>query len=47
MVEFIRALKENDTIGFKQRLRNADLLLIDDVQFIAGKDSPRKNSSTR
>ena len=39
MVEFIRALKENDTIGFKQRLRNADLLLIDDVQFIAGKDS--------
>ena len=38
MVEFIRALKENDTIGFKQRLRNADLLLIDDVQFIAGKD---------
>ena len=38
MVEFIRALKENDTIGFKHRLRSADLLLIDDVQFIAGKD---------
>ncbi len=35
MVEFIRALKENDTISFKQRLRTADLLLIDDVQFIA------------
>ncbi|HEY0165333.1 MAG TPA: DnaA/Hda family protein, partial [Sphingomicrobium sp.] len=33
MVEFIRALKANDTIGFKSRLRNADLLLIDDVQF--------------
>ncbi|WP_294072000.1 chromosomal replication initiator protein DnaA [Sphingomonas sp.] len=42
MVEFIRALKENDTIGFKQRLRNADLLLIDDVQFIAGKDSTQE-----
>jgi chromosomal replication initiator protein len=42
MVEFIRALKENDTIGFKSRLRNADLLLIDDVQFIAGKDSTQE-----
>src|SRR4028119_2538685 len=42
MVEFIRALKENNTIGFKSRLRNADLLLIDDVQFIAGKDSTQE-----
>src|SRR5438309_6198205 len=42
MVEFIRALNENDTIGFKQRLRSADLLLIDDVQFIAGKDSTQE-----
>ena len=42
MVEFIRALKENDTISFKQRLRNADLLLIDDVQFIAKGDSTQE-----
>jgi chromosomal replication initiator protein len=42
MVEFIRALKDNDTIGFKSRLRGADLLLIDDVQFIAGKDSTQE-----
>lgn len=42
MVEFVRALKENDTIGFKSRLRSADLLLIDDVQFIAGKDSTQE-----
>ena len=42
MVEFIRALKDNDTIGFKGRLRGADLLLIDDVQFIAGKDSTQE-----
>ena len=42
MVEFVRALKENDTIGFKGRLRSADLLLIDDVQFIAGKDSTQE-----
>ena len=38
MVEFLRALKANETIGFKGRLRSADLLLIDDVQFIAGKE---------
>src|SRR3954452_21161751 len=42
MVEFIRALKVNDTISFKQRLRNADLLLIDDVQFIAKGDSTQE-----
>ncbi|MCA1653209.1 MAG: chromosomal replication initiator protein DnaA [Sphingomicrobium sp.] len=42
MVEFVRALRENDTIGFKSRLRSADLLLIDDVQFIAGKDSTQE-----
>ena len=33
-----RALRANDTIEFKQQLRSADLLMIDDVQFIAGKE---------
>ena len=42
MVEFIRALKANDVMTFKSRLRSADLLLIDDVQFIAGKDSTQE-----
>src|SRR5207244_10745924 len=42
MVEFNRALKENETIGFKQRLRNAELLLSDDVQSSAGKDSTQE-----
>lgn len=42
MVEFVRAIRENDTIGFKQKLRSADLLLIDDVQFIAGKESTQE-----
>jgi chromosomal replication initiator protein len=42
MVEFIRSLRENDTIAFKNRLRNADLLLIDDVQFIAKGDSTQE-----
>ncbi|MCM8557076.1 chromosomal replication initiator protein DnaA [Sphingomicrobium sediminis] len=42
MVEFVRALRENDTIAFKSRLRSADLLLVDDVQFIAGKESTQE-----
>lgn len=42
MVEFLAALRARDTISFKQRLRNCDLLMIDDVQFIAGKDSTQE-----
>ena len=42
MVEFVAALRANDTIRFKQQLRAADLLMIDDVQFIAGKESTQE-----
>ncbi|MBY8828121.1 chromosomal replication initiator protein DnaA [Hephaestia sp. CMS5P-6] len=42
MFEFVTALRARDTLAFKQRLRNADLLLIDDLQFIAGKDSTQE-----
>ena len=42
MLEFVGALRENATLAFKQRLRSADLLLIDDVQFIAGKESTQE-----
>jgi chromosomal replication initiator protein len=42
MVEFVAALRANDTIQFKQNLRCADLLMIDDVQFIAGKESTQE-----
>jgi chromosomal replication initiator protein len=42
MVEFLGALRAKDTISFKQRLRSVDLLMIDDVQFIAGKDSTQE-----
>jgi len=42
MVEFVAALRANDTIRFKQQLRSADLLMIDDVQFIAGKESTQE-----
>jgi len=42
MVEFLAALRAKDTITFKQRLRSVDLLMIDDVQFIAGKESTQE-----
>jgi chromosomal replication initiator protein len=42
MVEFVAALRANETIQFKQHLRAADLLMIDDVQFIAGKESTQE-----
>ncbi|RIA36746.1 chromosomal replication initiator protein DnaA [Hephaestia caeni] len=42
MFEFVQALRARDTFSFKARLRAADLLLIDDLQFIAGKDSTQE-----
>lgn len=35
--EFVTALREQGTEEFKRRYRNLDVLLIDDIQFIAGK----------
>ena len=36
--EFIQALQENALTKFRQRYRHVDTLLIDDVQFLAGKE---------
>jgi chromosomal replication initiator protein len=36
---YIRAVRDNNIILFKEKLRTADLLLIDDLQFICGKNS--------
>ncbi|MCA9635208.1 MAG: chromosomal replication initiator protein DnaA, partial [Myxococcales bacterium] len=36
--EFVTALRENGTSAFKRRYRDLDVLLIDDIQFIAGRD---------
>ena len=38
-VAFVAAIKAGDTLAFKDRLRAADLLILDDVQFMAGKGS--------
>jgi chromosomal replication initiator protein len=42
MIEFLAALRAKDSMAFKQRLRSADLLMVDDVQFIAGKESTQE-----
>ncbi len=40
--ELIKAIAERDTTNFHDKYRNADFLLVDDVQFIAGKDSTQE-----
>jgi chromosomal replication initiator protein len=39
---FVKALQDRQTQAFKDELRNADLLLIDDVHFVAGKPSTQE-----
>ena len=40
--EFITMLRENRLDAFKTRYRNTDILLIDDIQFLAGKESTQE-----
>ena len=40
--EFVEALRERRTAGFKQSFRGADVVLIDDVQFLAGRAKTRE-----
>lgn len=42
MYQFVRALRSQDTMAFKEILRSVDVLMIDDIQFIAGKDSTQE-----
>jgi chromosomal replication initiator protein len=42
MFEFVQALRAKDTHAFKARLRSVDLLMIDDLQFIGGKDATQE-----
>ncbi len=42
MYQFIRALRYKDTMTFKQCFRSVDVLMIDDVQFISGKESTQE-----
>ncbi|PWK59779.1 chromosomal replication initiator protein DnaA [Roseicyclus mahoneyensis] len=42
MYRFVRSLREQDTMTFKQIFRSVDVLMVDDVQFIAGKTSTQE-----
>jgi chromosomal replication initiator protein len=42
MFEFVSAVRARDTHSFKARLRAVDLLMIDDLQFVAGKDATQE-----
>ena len=42
MYEFIKALRFKNTIAFKDQFRSVDVLMIDDVQFIIGKESTQE-----
>ncbi len=42
MYRFIRALREKNTVDFKEQFRSVDVLMIDDVQFISGKESTQE-----
>ncbi|OIO58988.1 MAG: chromosomal replication initiator protein DnaA [Verrucomicrobia bacterium CG_4_9_14_3_um_filter_43_20] len=36
--EFIHAIQENTLVAFRKRYRNVDILLIDDIHFLSGKE---------
>ncbi len=42
MYQFVRALRYKDTVSFKEQFRSVDVLMIDDVQFIGGKDTTQE-----
>ena len=42
MYEFIKALRFKNTVAFKDQFRSVDVLMIDDVQFIIGKESTQE-----
>ena len=44
--EYIRAIREGRTEDFRLRYRNADLLLLDDIQFLIGKEQTQEGSFT-
>ena len=42
MYQFIRAVRFRDTVAFKEQLRSVDVLMVDDVQFICGRESTQE-----
>ena len=42
MYSFVRALRDKQTMDFKQLFRSVDVLIVDDVQFLAGKEGTQE-----
>jgi chromosomal replication initiator protein len=42
MFHFVRALRARDTMSFKEAFRAIDVLMIDDIQFICGKETTQQ-----
>lgn len=40
--EFINSIRDNKAVEFRNKYRNVDVLLIDDIQFLAGKESTQE-----
>jgi chromosomal replication initiator protein len=40
--EFINSIRDNKTVEFRNKYRNVDVLLIDDIQFLAGKEQTQE-----
>lgn len=42
MYHFVQSIRKNDVMSFKEQMRSIDVLIVDDVQFIAGKESTQQ-----
>ncbi len=42
MYHFVQSIRRNDVMTFKEKMRSIDVLIVDDVQFIAGKESTQQ-----
>jgi len=42
MFHFVQAVRSNETMDFKKQFRSIDVLIIDDIQFIAGKQGTQE-----
>ena len=42
MFHFVQSIRNNDIMLFKEKMRSIDVLIVDDVQFIAGKDATQQ-----
>ncbi len=42
MYHFVQSVRNNDVMNFKEKMRSIDVLIVDDLQFIAGKESTQQ-----